>query len=93
MSRRIHLSCGKGCGHVDGSRSLAHAALLIGNRDNASHKFWRKLELPQHNAVHISKAMQKYVQNAEFSAKPVQCSGGNNFHFSLARMAVEAEGM
>src|ERR1039458_4601824 len=35
--QRINLRCCNGRGQIDGSRSLAHAALLIGNRDDASH--------------------------------------------------------
>src|SRR5271156_2143659 len=42
--QRVYFCRGNGRGQINGSRSLAHAALLVGNRDDASHLSFEESE-------------------------------------------------
>src|SRR6202049_5357291 len=65
--QRIHLCRSDGRGQIDGSRSLTHAALLVGNRDDASHLVFRESERRlQNRPSHCAFAM------TEFSASRVR---------------------
>ena len=44
--QRVHFSGRKRSGKIDGSRGLAHAALLIGNSDDTSHEIFGGPERP-----------------------------------------------
>src|ERR1700678_2123359 len=73
----VHFTRRKGGGQVDGSRSLTHAALLIGNSDDASHKLSRSQSCCQNSASCIWNARSNWHAKAELCAKPVQCSSRN----------------
>src|SRR5271166_4686602 len=65
----VHFSRREGRGEVDGSRSLPHAALLIGNSDDASHKLSRSQSHWQNSATCISNARPDVVPYVEFMCK------------------------
>src|ERR1700692_1671458 len=76
----------KGRSKVDGGRSFAHAALLIGNSDNASHKLSSSQSAA--SIMRLVSQMQRInaVQERNLCAKRVQCSRGN-----IACLSIETE--
>src|SRR5271166_5558475 len=83
----VHFSRREGRGEVDGSRSLHHAALLVGNSDDASHKLSRSQSCWQNRAIRVSNARSNYHVEVEIVCKT--CSMFRLEHSTVFRGCAE----
>src|SRR4030088_3240633 len=76
--QRVYFSSRKGRSKVYGSRGLTHAALLIGNGDDASHLVVERFQsFPQHNALRSATQRKSLCKQLISCAKHAECSARN----------------